>query len=71
MVPNPSKGKVTFTTNRLNSYDYYYVYNNLGQKLTSKNSQKTFDTSNLKNGIYHVIFYKNNLKLETHKLVIK
>ena len=71
MVPNPSKNKVTFISNKLDSFDYFLVYNNLGQKLTSKNTEKTFDTSTLKNGTYHVVFYKNNLQLETQKLVIK
>ncbi|MGB5418026.1 T9SS type A sorting domain-containing protein [Algibacter sp.] len=71
MVPNPSKEEVTFISKKSNAYDYYIIYNNLGQQLTSKNTQKTFNTSKLKTGTYHVVFYKNNLKTQTEKLVIK
>jgi hypothetical protein len=71
IFPNPSKNKVTFKTDNPKNYDYFLVYNTLGQKLTQKNTKKTFNTSTLKTGTYHIVFYKNDVKLETHKLVIK
>ena len=71
MVPNPTKDIVTFKTNKSDHYDYFLIYNTLGQILTSKNKEKTLDTSIFRKGSYLVVFFKNNLKLEAHKLVIK
>lgn len=71
IYPNPSNDSLTVSEKVLNSYDSFKIVNQLGQTIISeKTTKKKIDISELRQGIYFVIFTKNNRKVATRKLII-
>jgi hypothetical protein len=61
LVPNPAQNQTTIVESKPKLYDRYAMFNQLGQKIISKNNNdKTIDLSSLSKGIYTVVFLKNN-----------
>lgn len=71
IFPNPSNDSLSIAEKGLNTYDSFKIVNQLGQTIISeKQTKNKIDISELRQGIYHVIFFKNNRKIATRKLII-
>ncbi|MFD0990789.1 T9SS type A sorting domain-containing protein [Mariniflexile jejuense] len=71
IYPNPADtSKVTIQASP-NSFDSIYIYNNLGKLVnTLISNNTTIDTTNLKSGIYLIVFKKNGINVSSKKLVV-
>lgn len=70
LFPNPTNNNFTIPNNTI--FDNFKIFNNLGQVLKSftKNSQNDYNISDLKTGVYNIIFLdENNLKIGETKLL--
>ncbi len=61
LLPNPTQNQLIIVESAPKLYDSYSLFNQLGQKIVSKNnSDKIIDLFNLSEGLYSVVFFKNN-----------
>ncbi|RPD93014.1 T9SS C-terminal target domain-containing protein [Aureibaculum marinum] len=62
IFPNPTSSKVTMKGNNLDKYDAIVLHDSFGREVSLKQpmTNNSFNVSNLKNGIYFVVFKKNN-----------
>ena len=62
VFPNPASSKVTMTGANLENYDAIVLHDSFGREVPLKNPivKNSFNISNLKNGIYFVVFKKDN-----------
>ena len=62
IFPNPASTKVTMKGNNLDNYDAIVLHDSFGREVHLKQpmANNSFNISNLKNGIYFVVFKKNN-----------
>lgn len=70
LLPNPASHQISIVESKPKLYDRYLMFNQLGQKLISKNNNdKIIDVSNLSKGIYTLFFMKNNRKVIVKKVL--
>ncbi|QCX39227.1 T9SS type A sorting domain-containing protein [Aureibaculum algae] len=62
IYPNPATDKVTMKGNNLDGYDAIELHDSFGREVRLKRpmDNNSFNVSNLKNGIYFVVFKKDN-----------
>lgn len=62
IFPNPTSAKVTIKGNNLENYDAIVLHDSFGREVRLKQpmANNSFNISNLKNGIYFVVFKKDN-----------
>ncbi|MDY7396362.1 T9SS type A sorting domain-containing protein [Aureibaculum sp. 2210JD6-5] len=62
VFPNPASSKVTMKGANLENYDAIVLHDSFGREVPLKNPivKNSFNISNLKNGIYFVVFKKDN-----------
>lgn len=70
LLPNPASHQISIVESKPKLYDRYLIFNQLGQKLISKNNNdKIIDVSDLSKGIYTLFFMKNNRKVIVKKVL--
>ena len=73
IFPNPSKTQVTVETKNMENATYQLLDKN-GEELEKgtlgPDPMTSFDTSNLENGIYYLVFYKN-AKRTSQKIIVR
>lgn len=71
VFPNPASSKVTMKGANLDNYDAIVLHDSFGREVPLKNPivKNSFNISNLKNGIYFVVFKKDNEVSAVKKLL--
>ncbi len=70
LYPNPTDGIIHFQTKN-NDIDTVILYNNIGQIVLKLTYQTTLNISTLPKGMYYLQLMRNNIPIETKKVIMK
>ena len=71
LFPNPANEQVAITETELNSYTSFAIFNQLGQLIVKETTDsKVINVSKLSNGLYMIVFSKDNSRVAVKKLLV-